>query len=215
MRRRATTTWHVNKAHYLETWSDARAYDGTDHDHPADDRAAVRWRDGSHEVFQGLLDNPQMTAYDAVVANAEDLYQGRCERRLAEGAARRLGGGHGVYGGLEVAGRLGRQRIGGFRQPSSGGLEIAFKADPSLFDGRYANVGWLQELPKQVTSMSWDNAALVSTNTQLKLGIAENEAIELERQRPQGDCADSDGSRPPGRCGDGVSGTLAAVKRAA
>ncbi len=64
--------------------------------------------------------------------------------------------------------------------PSSGALEIVFKHDPSLYDGRYANVGWLQELPKQVTSMSWDNAALMSLVTLEKLKIAENEAVELE-----------------------------------
>ena len=45
---------------------------------------------------------------------------------------------------------------------TAGGLEISFKADPSLYDGRYANVGWLQELPKQITNLSWDNAALMS-----------------------------------------------------
>jgi Fe-S-cluster-containing dehydrogenase component len=63
---------------------------------------------------------------------------------------------------------------------SADGLEIAFRSDPSIYDGRYANVGWLQELPKQITSMAWDNAALMSYATLVKLGIAENEAIELE-----------------------------------
>ena len=64
--------------------------------------------------------------------------------------------------------------------PTAGGIEIAFRNDPSIFDGRYANVGWLQELPKQVTSLSWDNAALLSLDTMKSLGVAENEAIELE-----------------------------------
>ena len=62
---------------------------------------------------------------------------------------------------------------------ATSGLEILFRADPSLYDGRYANNGWLQELPKPVTSMSWDNAALMSLATLEKLGIGENEAIEL------------------------------------
>jgi molybdopterin-containing oxidoreductase family iron-sulfur binding subunit len=64
--------------------------------------------------------------------------------------------------------------------PAASGLEISFRPDGSIYDGRYANVGWLQELPKQVTSLSWDNAALVSYRTMEKYGIAENEAIELE-----------------------------------
>ena len=58
-------------------------------------------------------------------------------------------------------------------------LEVRFLADPSLYDGRFGNNGWLQELPKQITNLSWDNAALVSVNTMTKLGIEENEAVEL------------------------------------
>ena len=58
-------------------------------------------------------------------------------------------------------------------------MEIRFLSDPSLYDGRYANNGWLQELPKQVTNLSWDNAVMLSLNTMGKLGIEENEAIEL------------------------------------
>ena len=48
------------------------------------------------------------------------------------------------------------------RRLRASGLEISFRPDPSLYDGRFANVGWLQELPKQVTNLSWDNAALMS-----------------------------------------------------
>ncbi len=52
---------------------------------------------------------------------------------------------------------------------SGSGYEISFRPDPSLYDGRYGNVGWLQELPKQVTNLSWDNAALVSMKTMADL----------------------------------------------
>ena len=55
-------------------------------------------------------------------------------------------------------------------------IEISFRPDPSLYDGRYANVGWLQELPKQVTNLSWDNAALMSMATMAELKVDENEA---------------------------------------
>ena len=59
------------------------------------------------------------------------------------------------------------------------GIEISFRPDCSLYDGRYANVGWLQELPKQVTSLSWDNAALMSMSTMGDLKVEENDAIEI------------------------------------
>ena len=53
----------------------------------------------------------------------------------------------------------------------AGGLEIAFRMDPTVYDGRYANNGWLQELPKSLTKLTWDNAALLSPKTAKALGI--------------------------------------------
>ena len=49
------------------------------------------------------------------------------------------------------------------------GLEISFKNDPSVLDGRFANNGWLQELPKPITRLTWDNAVMVSPATAERL----------------------------------------------
>ncbi|MDT4895042.1 MAG: hypothetical protein QOH25_119 [Acidobacteriota bacterium] len=54
--------------------------------------------------------------------------------------------------------------------PSSG-FEIVFRTDPSVYDGRFANNGWLQELPKPQNKLTWDNAALISPATARQLGI--------------------------------------------
>src|SRR6185437_5699020 len=64
--------------------------------------------------------------------------------------------------------------------PATSGYEISFRPDPSLYDGRYANVVWLQELPKQVTNLSWDNAALMSMGTLANLNVEETDLIEIE-----------------------------------
>ena len=45
------------------------------------------------------------------------------------------------------------------------GLEVVFRPDPSVHDGRFANNAWLQELPKSLTKLTWDNAALVGPGT--------------------------------------------------
>src|SRR5215213_6171147 len=51
------------------------------------------------------------------------------------------------------------------QQPAAGTLELVFRTDPSIYDGRFANNGWLQELPKPLTKVTWDNVAIVSPNT--------------------------------------------------
>src|SRR5262245_44910284 len=55
---------------------------------------------------------------------------------------------------------------------TSGNLEIVFKNDPTILDGRFANNGWLQELPKPITKLTWDNAVLVSPATANQLGFS-------------------------------------------
>ncbi len=60
---------------------------------------------------------------------------------------------------------------GGNPSPGSGAFEVVFRTDPTIYDGRFANNGWLQELPKPLTKITWDNAALISPNTAKQLGI--------------------------------------------
>src|SRR5262249_6981449 len=66
--------------------------------------------------------------------------------------------------------------------PSSptSGVEIVFRPDPTVYDGRFANNGWLQELPKPITKLVWDNAALVSPATAQRLNVANEDIIEIK-----------------------------------
>lgn len=56
-------------------------------------------------------------------------------------------------------------------KPVGTGIEICVRPDPSIYDGRFANNGWLQELPNPLTKITWENVALVSPNTAAKLGF--------------------------------------------
>jgi len=58
-------------------------------------------------------------------------------------------------------------------RPASEKLEIVFRTDPSVFDGRYTNNGWLQELPKPITLLTWENVALMSVKTAGDLKISQ------------------------------------------
>jgi len=71
-------------------------------------------------------------------------------------------------------------RIPSMASPSSeDAIEIIFRADPSIYDGRYSNIGWLQELPKPVVNNCWDNAVMMSGPTKEKLGLEENDVLEV------------------------------------
>ncbi|HEX8283835.1 MAG TPA: TAT-variant-translocated molybdopterin oxidoreductase [Pyrinomonadaceae bacterium] len=70
--------------------------------------------------------------------------------------------------------------------PGGGAYEIVFRTDPSIYDGRFANNGWLQELPKPLTKLTWDNAAIISPATAAKLGVGtEPDGALLEEGQPR------------------------------
>ncbi len=60
------------------------------------------------------------------------------------------------------------------------GIEVNFRPDPTIWDGRFANNGWLQECPKPVTKITWDNAVLVSPATAQKNGWNNDDELALE-----------------------------------
>jgi molybdopterin-containing oxidoreductase family iron-sulfur binding subunit len=61
------------------------------------------------------------------------------------------------------------------------GLQVVFRPDPSIYDGRFANNAWLQELPKPLTKLTWDNAALVSPATAARLALVSGDVVELRQ----------------------------------
>jgi MoCo/4Fe-4S cofactor protein with predicted Tat translocation signal len=63
------------------------------------------------------------------------------------------------------------QEAGGMPALPANTYELVFRTDPSIYDGRFANNGWLQELPKPLTKVTWDNVAYVSPATAQKLGV--------------------------------------------
>ena len=64
--------------------------------------------------------------------------------------------------------------------PATGGLEIIFRPDPTVWDGRFANNGWLQELPKPLTKVTWDPTAWVSPQLAKERGLNDGDLIELK-----------------------------------
>ncbi|HEY3157622.1 MAG TPA: TAT-variant-translocated molybdopterin oxidoreductase [Vicinamibacterales bacterium] len=61
------------------------------------------------------------------------------------------------------------------------GLEAVFRPDPTIHDGRFANNAWLQEVPKSLTKLTWDNAALISPGTADRLRLVSGDVVELKQ----------------------------------
>jgi MoCo/4Fe-4S cofactor protein with predicted Tat translocation signal len=167
--------WHIPAAHPFEAWSDARSYDGTvSIVQPMID--PLYGGRTAHDVFQTLLNEPRLSAYEAVRETWKSTIKGDFE----SGWRKALHAGW-IEGTAFDTGKSG----GGTAQTKvptpapKDAIEVIFRPDPNVYDGRWANVGWLQELPKPITNLSWDNAALVSGATLIKLGLEEDDIIEI------------------------------------
>ncbi|HWO01107.1 MAG TPA: 4Fe-4S dicluster domain-containing protein, partial [Blastocatellia bacterium] len=199
--------WHVPEAHYLEAWSDARAFDGTvTIIQPL--IAPLYSGKTAHEVLAAFMNEPEKSSYDIV----RDYWMkrhaagGQTPAIKAQSApAQKPTGAAAGANAQPVSATPGVQNAGsGFeafwrkslhdgmvadtvlqgktftptRQSAdynpatpNPGMEIVFRADPTVYDGRFANNGWLQELPKPLSKLTWDNAAIVSPATAARLGL--------------------------------------------
>jgi molybdopterin-containing oxidoreductase family iron-sulfur binding subunit len=169
--------WHIPAAHFLESWSDAHAYDGTvSVIQPMID--PLYGGKTAHHIFQALLDEPGLSPYEAVRETWKSTIKGDFEtgwrKALHAGWIEETGN---VAIGLGNAPYYRNLKV---PTPSpKDAIEIIFRPDPNVYDGRWANVGWLQELPKPVTNLSWDNAAIMSGATLTKYGLEEDDIVEL------------------------------------
>ena len=169
--------WHIPAAHFLESWSDVRSYDGAvSIVQPLID--PLYGGKTAHDVLQTLLNEPMQSAYEAVRETWKPVIKGDFEA----GWRKSLHAGwiEGTAFDKTAKSSANVNFQGHVPAPSSkDSLEIIFRPDPSIYDGRWSNVGWLQELPKPVTNLAWDNAAIVSGATLTKLGLEEDDIVEL------------------------------------
>jgi molybdopterin-containing oxidoreductase family iron-sulfur binding subunit len=167
--------WHVAESHYLETWGDARAFDGTLS--VVQPLIAPLYNTRSFfDVLAAFTDKPGQTAYDAVrdrlkaAAGASDPER-FWRKTLNDGVVA-----NSAYAPINLALKFTPASLPPAKSPAAGQVEFLFRPDQNVYDGRYANNGWLQELARPVTKLTWDNAALVSPRTAEKLGLTHKAA---------------------------------------
>jgi molybdopterin-containing oxidoreductase family iron-sulfur binding subunit len=175
--------WHVPEAHSLEAWSDARAFDGTlTILQPL--IAPLYGGRSLHELLATFTSRPERTGYEIVrehwQAQAGGDFEKWWRRSLHDGVAVEAAAASGT--GTAAAtpgtgpGTSGTGTSSGTPPAAGaaagGGFELIFRVDPNIHDGRFANNGWLQELPRPLSKITWENAALMSPATAVQLGIA-------------------------------------------
>jgi molybdopterin-containing oxidoreductase family iron-sulfur binding subunit len=170
-------TWYVPISHYLEAWSDTRAADGS----AVICQPLIAPLYGTRSVLDVLAmlsGNTGKTGYDLVRdywaartpagTKFEDFWRASLHDGMVQGTAPKPRD-------VQLSGDLKSLR------PSSpsAGVELCVRPDPSIVDGRFANNGWLQELPKPITKLTWDNAVILGPSLAQQLGVRDDDEVEL------------------------------------
>jgi len=169
--------WHVPEAHYLESWGDVRAFDGTvSFVQPL--IAPLYGGRTALEVIATLSGHPEQSDHDLVqaywqsqvkVPNFDIFWQ----KALNDGVVPNT-----ALPAINVTAKMPPAMAA---KPAQG-LEIMFRPDPTIWDGSWANNGWLQELPKPQSKMTWDNAVWISPSLSQQKNVNTGDIVELKYQ---------------------------------
>jgi MoCo/4Fe-4S cofactor protein with predicted Tat translocation signal len=169
--------WHINQTHELEAWGDARAYDGTVS--IIQPLIAPLYNGKSALEFVALLSGQaDSTGYDLTRAYWQKQHTGAdfeqfWRKSLHDGWIEET-----TFAPKQVA-----LKESNFSEPPFHGadpVELNIRRDPTIYDGQFSNNGWLQELPKPMTKLTWDNAVLIGPKMAERLQIKVEDVVELE-----------------------------------
>ncbi len=191
-------TWHLNRAHYLEAWGDGRAWDGTIClQQPiilplfnGKSSLEVLATLAGESVIDGGYHLIRQAWTAALKAPKYDTEAGTWGNALLNPGPETAWS-KAVHDGLIADSAFSFQNVTANPARPTGisasydTLQVVFRADPKVYDGRYANNGWLQELPEPITKMTWDNPAWVSVADAAEWKLANGDVIEDHRRGPQ------------------------------
>ncbi|HBF22603.1 MAG TPA: molybdopterin oxidoreductase [Planctomycetes bacterium] len=169
------STWHLPKAHFLESWGDSLSWQG--------------YWNLAQPLIEPLHGGRSVLEFLSLVLGGNS----RDGRAIVRSAFRR------EFGAVDLEGKFRKALHDGFAtvakafsvgvvpeavsapssRPVGEGLEVVFRADRTLHDGRFANSGWLQELPDPLTKLTWDNAALLAKSEADRLSVNTGDLVEV------------------------------------
>ena len=170
--------WHIPETHYLESWSDARGHDGTITIVQPLIAPLYNGR-SAHEVLGALIGGLDQTPYQTVRsywfskgAN-EDTWRKWLHDGYVAGTA------------LPTRAAAANPNVPVTPAPAApaNSIELELHHDPTIYDGRFANNAWLQELPKPQTKITWDNVVLIGPKTADNIGFDLDERSKLFNEK--------------------------------
>jgi MoCo/4Fe-4S cofactor protein with predicted Tat translocation signal len=173
-------SWHLNAAHYLESWGDALSWDGTLSIVQPLIAPLYQGRSVLELVAQlAGTEKPDALALVRATHPFELSGEHSWRKALAAGVVAGTAAAR-VEPKLNPLGKvaLAEAELGGL-SVGNGKLELVFAVDPKIIDGRYANNAWLQELPESLTKLTWDNALFISPRTAKELGVADADSVSV------------------------------------
>jgi MoCo/4Fe-4S cofactor protein with predicted Tat translocation signal len=168
--------WNIPEAHTFEHWTDMPAFDGTiSIAQPL--IAPLYGGKSAHELLSAFTETPEKSSFQSV----RDYWQTK-----HTGADYETWWKQSVHDGF-IKGSAAATVSATAKQPATGtepaaasGYEISFHSDPFILDGRYANNAWLQELPRPITRLTWDNAVVVSPKTAAELNVGDEDRVAID-----------------------------------
>ncbi len=200
--------WHVPATHYLESWGDTRSYDGTvtiiqplieplyegrtahellaifseQYDRKPYDIVKSYWQtqrgSGNNQgnpVAQNNQTNPQQAPAPAPSPSPSQDFEKWWRKAIHDGFVENTAFQQKT---VSLNSAWTNQQTQPAQPPAAGTFELIFRTDPSVYDGRFANNGWLQELPKPLTKVTWDNVAILSPNSARQIALEIRGAVK-------------------------------------
>ena len=170
--------WHIPEAHYLEAWSDARAYDGT----ASIVQPLIEPLYGgksAHEIITMLAGQSGLSGHDLVQQYWQKQHTGSdfdtfWRKSLYDGWIANT-----PFAPKNVSVKAANSPSAQF---GGNGIELNFRRDPSIYDGRFSNNGWMQELPKPLTKLTWDNPVMIGPAMAERMKLNFKDVVEVEFQ---------------------------------
>jgi molybdopterin-containing oxidoreductase family iron-sulfur binding subunit len=170
--------WHLPRAHYLESWGDARAWDGT----VGVQQPLIEPLFGGKSIIEvlSIISGDKLTAGEAIVQRTwrEKFLTGgdfeKTWRTVLEAGVLANSASAAVNAVVTM------KEFPSATAEAPKGRFVRFQEDSHVYDGRFANNGWLQEMGDPLTKLTWDNAALLSVKDAKELGLTTGDVVRIE-----------------------------------